>query len=266
MTNQTKNSHYVARHLTTPWEFGQRKLWVYDFQDDKFSIVSSKRLLTTEEPWDQKIEDFLSKYLESPLSSFLARFNKNRDDSNISQNELRAIKLAIMLQVPRSSNDTDDLSLLVERGEAYLDEFVAGLDHVFTFVHVPLRTESLCFPEHGLIMVPLVGAAPALAVALHPSYLTVAIPNPAEKFLPQIETYHQGTVDTFSVLSVGLDACRRVVLPGSAQGLNDEQTMRAQLKLNRTSCKRLTQMMLDETTALLGTALPPPPMLRGTES
>lgn len=41
--------------------------------------------------------------------------------------------------------------------------------------------------------------------------------------------------------------------------------MRAQLKLNRTSCKRLTQMML-ETTALLGTALPPPPMLLGAES
>lgn len=251
-TKRVNNSHYVARHLTRPWEFGQRMLWVYDFQDDKFSVVSSKTLLTTDEPWDDEIEDFLGKYLESPLSNFLARFNKTRDDSDVSQNELRAIKLALLVQVPRSDNDTVSLSDLVQRGEAGLNEFVAAQDYVYTFVHVPLRQESLCFPEHGMIMVPLVGAAPAMALAFHPSYLTVAVPNPAAKFLPQIENYHQGKHDTFSILSVGVDACRRVVIPGSARGVNDEQSMRAQLKLNRVSCRTLTQMMMDETSLLAG--------------
>jgi hypothetical protein len=66
----TQNSHYVARHMTKPWEFGQRKLWVSDFQEDSFDVVSSKKLLTTETPWDDSVEHFLNRYLESLFRAF----------------------------------------------------------------------------------------------------------------------------------------------------------------------------------------------------
>jgi hypothetical protein len=36
MKQKTKNSHYIARHLTKPWEFGERQLWYYDFDTDCF--------------------------------------------------------------------------------------------------------------------------------------------------------------------------------------------------------------------------------------
>jgi hypothetical protein len=256
------NSHYVARHLTTPWEFGQRKLWVYEFERDHFSTVSSKRLLTSEAPWDDAIEHYLDRYLESPLSRFLARFHKTRDSNDIKQDELRALKLAIVLQVPRTANDTVDLGELAEKGEDYLNGLTAALDHRLLFVHIPLRQESLCFPEHGLIMVPLHGSPPAMGIALHPSYLTVAVPRPAEPFLKQIDWYMKSDVDVFGALSVGLDQCRRVIIPGYAFGQHDEPSMRAMLKLCRFRGKHLVQVMLDANAEDFGAAFPGLPIVR----
>lgn len=236
-------------------------LWVYDFQEDRFSTVSSKSLLTTETPWHEGIEGFLNKYLETPLSGFLTRFNKTRDGSDINQEELRALKLAVVLQVPRSSKDAVELGELVDKGEPHLNDLTMALDEVYSFVHVPLRQECLCFPDHGIITVPFLGASPGLGIALHPSYLVVAVPNPPEKFIGQIERYRESKLNVFSYLSVGLDTCVRVVIPASARGKNDEDTIRAGLSLARESGKNLVQTMLAENRALLGTALPTPSML-----
>jgi len=56
----TQNSHFIARHLTKPWEFtrgrAERQLWSYDFDRDTFEVSSSKNLFTLESPFADEIE------------------------------------------------------------------------------------------------------------------------------------------------------------------------------------------------------------------
>jgi hypothetical protein len=46
-----KNSHYVARHLTKPWEVGERKLRHFDVAADRLALTSSRNLFTVGDPY-----------------------------------------------------------------------------------------------------------------------------------------------------------------------------------------------------------------------
>jgi len=68
-TQITKNCHYISRFLTRPWEFGQRQLRYYDFDDDRFSRRSSETLLSQNNLNSPAVETWLRDVLETPLGS-----------------------------------------------------------------------------------------------------------------------------------------------------------------------------------------------------
>lgn len=242
---ETQNSHYVARHLTKPWEFGQRKFWVYDFVDDAFSIESSRSFLTTKMPWGDDIEKFLNRYLETPLADFLNnRFNAETRPGEIRPATLRAIKLAVLLQRHRSSDNTSLLAELVKGGETELDVLMVGAEEAYTFVHVPMKKSCICFPEDGFVVIPFLQGRPGLGMPLHPSHMTVAVPNPAERFINQLNKYQQAG-ETIAHLSVGT-SCRRLIVPGSARG-NDESKLRGWLKQARVRAQYIHCNLAEET-------------------
>jgi len=170
----TKNSHYIARHLTKPWEFkhgtDERQLWFYDFDDDAFDVDSSRNLNLTDEPWPERVEHFLRDYLETPLAAFLARFRETRR-TTFKKGELRAMKLAVLLQGERTFGDLAELEMLVERGWPYLNRLVAGADQTWDFCTIPLRAQRLFFPETGIIMGPACWRETCYGHAVRPSAL-----------------------------------------------------------------------------------------------
>lgn len=56
----TKNCHYISRFLTKPWEFGERQLRYYDFDEDKFDTKSSRSLFAEDGLNAQQVESWLS--------------------------------------------------------------------------------------------------------------------------------------------------------------------------------------------------------------
>ena len=65
------NSHFVSRFLTKPWEFGQRRLWYYDFDRQDIFHCSSKRLFARRGSSSPEMERRLNELVESPLSGFI---------------------------------------------------------------------------------------------------------------------------------------------------------------------------------------------------
>jgi hypothetical protein len=259
VAQQTQNSHYIARHLTRPWEFthpkkGPRHLWYYDFDNDAFGVESSRNLYTVEAPWSDEVEGFLNRYLETPLSRFLHRFNLDRR-AQATQEELRAMKLSVMLQVERTGVQ-GDIEKTARQGELYINTLVSAADEIYRFVHIPLRQERLFFPSTGIIMLPLVGPMP-IAVPLHPSYLTALVPVPHDPLVGQIKRLRENE-DAFTALSAGLEPNRRVVIPGSLWGRESERTLRPAIRQARGICKRVSKAVLGINSKLLGTPTPTP--------
>lgn len=261
MTQATKNSHYIARHLTRAWEFdhpkkGRRHLWCYDFDRDAFDVVSSKHLYTTDAPWSDSVEAFLNRYVETPLAAFLKRYGESRREAEPSQIELRALKLAVLLQVERSGFN-GDLQKTAQKDELALNTLVTAVDDFYRFVHVPLRKERLFFPETGVIMFPLVASHPAIALPLHPSYLSVMVPIPVDRFLLQIESLREDE-DNFTALSAGFDSSRRVVIPGSLWGKHAEAELKGAICEARGRAGLLMKAGLSANKKLFGETMPVP--------
>ena len=165
MTHPVDNSHFIAKHLTRPWEFtdakgNARQLWYFDFDRDCFDVEAAKKLYTTEEPWTLEVEQFLNRYLEDPLSKFLKRFRQDRRAEPV-ERELRAMKATLLLQVERTQNPIHEVAA---KGEEYLNNLVMAADLVFDFVHIALPQKQLVFPEHGFFLIPAVGAQPLMAI------------------------------------------------------------------------------------------------------
>jgi len=127
---------------------------------------------------------------------------------------------------------------------------VMAADQVYSFAHVPLRQECLFFPDHGVIAIPFMGSEVAFGVPFHPSHFTAAVRNPASLPLKQIKLFREDPT-LITALSIGLDACRRVVIPSSARATNDESTMRGAIKEGRDICLTLTKAMLDGNAVVL---------------
>lgn len=260
MSSVTQNSHYIARHLTRPWEFehpkyGRRQLWYYDCGRGQFGVESSRRLYTATTPWSREIEAFLNKYLETPLARFLNRFQISRREARPEEYELRAMKLALLLQLERSGVQ-GDLVETAKSTELELNALVSAADEVYAFVHIPLRAERLFFPAVGVVLLPLVGIAPAPALPLNPSYLIAALPRPVGNMLKQLELL-RADEDNLTALSAGF-RCRRIVLPGSLWGRHSDEQLARAIREAKTIARRLMASALERNREIFGTAFPTP--------
>jgi len=254
------NSHFVARGLTRPWEFdhpkkGRRHLWYYDFARDAFDVESSKTLLTRARPWSERVEKFLNHYVETPLSRFLNRYNKNRR-AKPDEIELRAIKLCVALQVERSElrGDVEKTALW---DESRVNGRIGELDTVFEFVNVSLRQERLFFPDSGVVILPIVGAG-VLAVPFHPSYLTAVLPRPSEGLTTQLQQIVRNQDDILTAASTGLEANRRIIIPGSLWGRHTDSEVRELILLQRKTNLRIHDVAADLNQRHFGSSFPSP--------
>jgi len=130
---------------------------------------------------------------------------------------------------------------------------VVVADTVFEFLSLPLRAERLFFPDTGLVIVPTVGATGGIAIPVHPSGLFVAVPRGLAR---QVGDLRANAEDNLTALSVGLEPCRRVVIPGSLWGRETESKLRAAIHEARQIGTELCRAVLEANRAIFGDSMP----------
>lgn len=260
MTHPVDNSHYIAKHLTKPWEYtdakgNERQLWYYDFDRDCFETRSARNLYTTEEPWAAEVETFLNRYLETPLSAYLTRFLADRT-AEPNEKQLRAMKATLLLQIERTQNTIHEV---VQKGEEHLNNLVMASDVLYDYVGFPLKQNRLMFSEHGFFMIPMLGSHPLLAIPLAPSYFCVACPKGTDRFIKTVADLRE-LPDILSGLSMGFDRARRVVVPGYLMTSDpaEQAKLAGALKRLRDEGKYWAKRTIDVNVANYGEPFPKP--------
>jgi hypothetical protein len=77
------------------------------------------------------------------------------------------------------------------------------------------------FPEHGFFLIPVIGSRPIMAMPLDPSFFVMAVRKPSSEAIEQVLKLREMEMgELMSGMTVGLDPCRRVVVPGELYGEN----------------------------------------------
>ena len=127
------------------------------------------------------------------------------------------MKAALFLQVERTEGTIHET---VAKGGDWVRQLIHATDVLYDFVHVPVPRRQLCFPEHGFFLIPMIGARPIMAMPLDPSFFVMAVRKPSSEHVEQVLKLRD-MGDLISGMTVGLDPCRRVVVPGDLYGKND---------------------------------------------
>ena len=75
--NSNQNNHYVPRFLISKWSKGQKKhgnLVYYDFKSKMLKESTAKQMFAGQSLFSTRIESFLRKRVESPLSTPFHKF------------------------------------------------------------------------------------------------------------------------------------------------------------------------------------------------
>ncbi len=157
-----RNCHFVSRFLTKPWEFGQRRLWCYDFDRKQIDQKSSRSLFAEVGRNTPEIEKCLNELIETPISNAIRTLVPSGAIDNVEIGEwglFRALNLLLLLQWSRASERESHRSRLGQAlswDEATLDQLVLACQQ--THIVVGLRGDPrapLCYPSHGLFAVPI---------------------------------------------------------------------------------------------------------------
>ena len=160
----TELSHFVARCLTVPWEFSDRiqarSLWFYDYSSNKIARKSSKSLLARRGLFSPKIEDFLEKYIETPISQCRRELISSDGGTISNWKVFRAFRLMLPFQSYRAYTSLADwtdstLDQLVNGSEKEIDNFVKRMDREDSLVKVIVPGEYIHVPESGMFAVPI---------------------------------------------------------------------------------------------------------------
>jgi hypothetical protein len=222
------NSHYLARHLTRPWEVDERQLRYYDVAADRFAFASSRNLFALDEPYPDHVETLFNRELESPLAAFVRRLGA-APDARPAEAELKALRLAILLQGVRSgtsrkvSDALQDLQDIGEKDRAWFQNLASTAELVFDFFGMPVQSGLLCYPSTGLFPLPILGAASGFALPVHPGYFFAAVPKgwALEPFV-QISRSEEERDRAVAALSCGTSMARRIVLPPTMHSWSED--------------------------------------------
>jgi hypothetical protein len=223
------NSHYLARHLTKPWEIGERQLRHYEVAADRFGQTSSRNLFSLDEPYPEHVEKLFNRELETPLAAFVQRLDRARD-AKPTVPELRAMKLAILIQgvrtgtrrrIPDAMQDLHDIGAM---DSTWFENLASTAELVFDFFGMPVRSELLCYPSTGVFPLPILGAASGYALPVHPGYFFAAVPKgwTLEPFV-QVSRSEEVRDRAVTALSCGTWMADRIVLPPAIHSHAEEQ-------------------------------------------
>ncbi len=228
-TNQTQHCHYISRFMTKPWEAEQRRLRYFDFTTDSFESSPSSRLFAEDRINSQRVEDWLNRYIETPLAAVRPRLVQGDPKALDDTRFFRAAVLMVLLQGTRGmSTDDEDARQDLEQAAARDESYVDGLVRAFTerrdlalivTVGPGQKLAPLFFPSTGLF--PLFYRDTSCLSGLAIGF---GLPLDLHCALAVMPENRRQTADrsrlpsSIANLSVGLRAATRVVIPPDALG------------------------------------------------
>ncbi|HJL18935.1 MAG TPA: hypothetical protein RMH99_24950 [Sandaracinaceae bacterium LLY-WYZ-13_1] len=230
-------------------------LHYYDFDTRSFGRTSSRSLLAEEAINSQEVENWLSRYLESPLGTVRPRLVVGDPAALDDWRFYRACVLMLWLQGARSSSVGDEasrreLESLAGLSEQEMDQLTAAFDsdYQLALAFTTINGGSfapLFFPSTGLfsLMVPAPCSATTFTIALGlPVDLhcaLIAVPHPVEAAEPLDLSFLSAQLSNWSI---GAQEARRVVLPPELLAGIREDELRDALEDAR---KLVTEMLRD---------------------
>jgi hypothetical protein len=208
------NDHYIPQVLTSPWEYGQRKLRVFDFCTREFSEPPASRLFAKRGVNSTALETWLNQTIDDPIGKVVLRLRRGERPTDLSWRYTRALALLIVLNSQRIGeargygNPAHSLEELSQQ---------AGLADRLAQLYLQTRTIAWVQPKPGTELFfteavgfayPQVGRSPALLV---PMGLEVALMVCDKEPIPP--TIEREPLTWFS-LGVGSNV-HRVILPPS---------------------------------------------------
>lgn len=186
--SENLNCHFVSRFLTTPWEFGQRRLHFYDVKTGRFGEKSSRYLFSRRGSNSGNIERRLDQLIETPLSNAIKDWGSTTQDRVIPIDDwpvFRALALVFMFQVPRVAQKISvarELAAMCSWPDSKVDQYAWGMNQLYTVgTFRPPATFPLFYPSKGYFLVPLLGDPPlhcgAMAIPLTERLGIVSVPK-----------------------------------------------------------------------------------------
>lgn len=251
------NGHFVSRFLTTPWEFGQRKLWYYDFELDRLKSGFSKSLFAKEGTTTAEVERLLDRLIETPIGAARSRlWAAAREVSQQLEWPLfRALALLFFLQPFRAVEGVEGIETLKQvltRPEAEIDGLALSIGQRYRLMRVSVAAESpLLYPSDGYF--PLIaepqdgGCAFGFAMPLSERHAFIGIRQSVDP--TQIAHWNANGGGFIANYSVGHTSRRVVVHPALVESIPDTE-LREAIRAARTGvteaiarCRELTGIL-----------------------
>lgn len=233
--NSTVDSHFVARCFTKPWEFADRRLWVYDFEIDRIEKRSSRSLFAEEHAFPQHVETFLRDYIETPISQAREKFSSDLNVKIESWKLYRALYLQFATQPARYiqarvERAHESLETISTWDEVRVDQLVRLLEHQHQIIRMTIDTRDILHvPETGFFSVPL-------PVSGQGDKWEIGYAFPFDPRLMFVMCSRQVNIEatrtiSFGKFSLGLnDQVRQVVISPGLKELNTDEVISVELK------------------------------------
>ena len=238
------NSHFVSRFLTRPWEFGQRRLWYYDFDRRHISHCSSRSLFAQRGSSSPEMERRLNDLVETPLSRFVQTLAAKSPSGAAEVYDwplVRALHIILLIQAIRPSNHElhrRELRKVLHLPNEDIDQLAAASNKTYQLVRLGAHPRApLFYPSDGVFVVPVqAGKASGrfvqlIAMPVTPLYAVLSIPRNVDTDYV-LDTITVGNGGYLSNSSVGT-AARRVVIHPAIVSDNDRQHIVTTLEENR---------------------------------
>ena len=251
------NSHFVSRFLTEPWEYGQRMLWYYDFDEDQVCSQSSRSLFATVGANSPETEGRLNRLVESPIAT--ARQQLWASGGEVSQKLewplFRALALLVLLQPFRASESAEGpqtLEATLARPESEIDGLAHAIASRYRLMRVTVHPQApLFYPGDGwfpLLAEPM-GRACEFGIAIPLSSRHAFIGVRASVDPAQTEIWTANGAGLVSNYSVGHRSRRVVIHPAAVDSLPNGQLVET-IRATRASiahavelCRELSQVV-----------------------
>lgn len=229
------NCHFVSRFLTAPWEFGQRRLWFYDFETGQIGAQSSRSLFATAGRNSEEVEERLNRLIETPIAQARRTLWGAGDDVSpaLEWPLFRALALLLLLQPFRATDAPEGPQTLDEvlgRPEDYIDGLARAVGSRYRLMRITVSPHSpLYYPSDGwfpLTATPIGnGCAFGIAIPLNAVHAFVGVRSDVQP--QQTEIWSLNGAGLVSNYSVGYRSRRVVIHPAAVDGLTQSQLIDA---------------------------------------
>jgi hypothetical protein len=242
------NDHFVPRVLTTPWEFKDRRVRLFDFATRAFTTVPTKKLFAKEGLNSERLEKWFDRTIETPLGAFVSPIREGAPFPDPARWEARrALALLMILSASRIGEGRwgDGGPVTMESltsGEGAADriaQYFFGRFKLFC-ARVP-DDRQLFFTEAVQFAYPLPDT-PVAVIPLGLNHVAMAYDGPLEPNV-LLKNINLSVLAGFS-LGIGNDVHRVVLPPGFREAsFEDEAGTRSALLELRQSLREMFDLI-----------------------